>query len=197
MRSLVITQNITVDGAVEMLGDWFSAQGQGDQDDLLAEMAQQRATADALLLGRRTFEDMRGYWPGLTDDATGVGAYLDGVDKYVVSTTMRDPDWERTTVIDGDPVAGVRELTELDGGDIVVTGSIQLCHALVVAGLVDEYRLFVYPVVQGRGRGLFPAGTEMSLRLVESRAFRCGITSVRYRTRARGERERQSAVSTS
>jgi hypothetical protein len=73
-----------------------------------------------------------------------------------VSSTMTDPEWQNSTVLSGDPVEEVRALKEQSGQDIVVTGSITLCHTLIRAGLVDEYRLFVYPVVQGRGRRLFP-----------------------------------------
>jgi len=94
---------------------------------------------------------------------------------------MTDPQWQNSTVLSGDPAAQVRALKEQPGRDITVTGSITLCHALIVAGLVDEYRLFVYPIVQGRGRRLFPDGLELpKLRLLESRAFRTGITYSRY-----------------
>jgi dihydrofolate reductase len=73
---------------------------------------------------------------------------------------MTDPQWQNSTVLSGDPVDDVRALKDQPGQDIVVTGSITLCHTLIGAGLVDEYRLFVYPVVQGRGRRLFPEGFE-------------------------------------
>lgn len=180
-RKLVITQNVTVDGSIEMLGDWFDPQGQGDSSDLLAELHRQDAAADAFLTGRQTFEDLRGYWPTQTDDRTGITDYLNLVHKYVVSSTMTDPQWENSTVLSGDPVTEVRALKEAPGRDIVVTGSITLCHALVRAGLVDEYRLFVYPLVQGRGRRLFPDGYEQpALRLLEATAFRSGITYSRY-----------------
>jgi dihydrofolate reductase len=182
-RKLVITQNVTVDGSIEMLGDWFDPQGQGDVDnsDLLAELHRQDSTADGFLTGRRTFEDMRGYWPKQDDDATGVTAYLNQVQKYVVSSTLTDPQWQNSAILAGDPVAEVRALKERPGQDIVVTGSITLCHALIRAGLVDEYRLFVYPVVQGRGRRLFPDGYELPrLRLLEAKSFRSGITYSRY-----------------
>jgi dihydrofolate reductase len=99
------------------------------------------------------------------------------VQKYVVSSTLRDPEWEPTTVLTGDPVAAVRELKEQPGRDIVVTGSITLCHTLIGAGLVDEYRLFTYPVVQGRGRRLFPDGVEAPrLRLLGTQRFRNSVT---------------------
>ncbi len=163
MRTLAVTENTTVDGSIEMLGDWFDPQGQGavDSADLMEELHRQGSQSDALLLGRQTFEDFRGYWPLQTEDPTGISAYLDQVQKYVVSSTLTDPAWQNSTVLAGDPVAAV--------------------HALVAAGLVDEYRLFTYPVVQGRGRRLFPDGFEAPrLRLLESRAFRSGITYARY-----------------
>jgi dihydrofolate reductase len=183
VSTLVITQNATVDGSIEMLGDWFVAQGQADVDnsDLLAELHRQNDNADRLLVGRRTFEDLRGYWPNQSDDATGVTDYLNGVEKYVITSTMTDPRWQHSTVLSGDPVEEVRALKEKPGKDIVVTGSITLCHTLIDAKLVDEYRLFVYPVVQGRGHRLFPDGLELpTLRLLEAKAFRGGVTFSRY-----------------
>ena len=172
MRTLAITQNMTVDGSIEFLGDWFRAQGQGDEDDsdLLEEVRRQDTRADALLTGRQTFEDFRGYWPKQTNDQSGITDYLNRVQKYVVSSTMTDPQWQNSTVLTGDPAAAARALKQQPGGDIVVTGSIRLCHTLIGAGLVDEYRLFVYPAVQGRGRRLFPDGYEIpALRLLEAK----------------------------
>ena len=183
MRTLAITQNVTLDGSIEMLGDWFDPQAQADVDnsDLLDELHRQDSEADAFLTGRRTFEDLRGYWPQQADDSTGISEYLNKVQKYVVSSTMTDPKWQNSTVLSGDPVDEVRALKEQPGRDIVVTGSITLCHTLIEAGLVDEYRLFVYPVVQGRGRRLFPEGFECrQLRVLEAKAFRSGITYSRY-----------------
>ena len=181
MRTLAITQNITVDGAIEMLGDWFTPQGQGDQSDLVEEIHRQDATADAFLCGRQTFTDLRGYWRDLTDDESGVSDYLNHVEKYVVSSTLDDPEWDHTTILRGDPVEQVRALKDQPGQDIVLTGSITLAHTLIAAGLVDEYRLFVYPVVQGRGRRLFPDGWEAPrLRSVESKTFRSGVSYLSY-----------------
>jgi dihydrofolate reductase len=183
VRTLAITQNVTLDGSIEFLGDWFDPQGQArvDNSELLAELHRQDSRADAFLVGRRTFEDLRGYWPLQTDDPTGITDYLDRVQKYVVSSTMTDPRWQNSTILPGDPATEVQRLKERPGQDIVVTGSITLCHTLVEAGLVDEYRLFVYPVVQGRGRRLFPDGFELPrLGLLESMSFRSGITYSRY-----------------
>jgi len=180
MRKLVITQNITLDGSIEMLDDWFDPQLQ--DEDLVAESHRQDAQADALLVGRQTFEDFRGYWPKQTDDPTGVTDYLNRVAKYVVSSTMTDPDWQNSTVLSGDAVEEASALKSGPGKDIVLTGSISLAHTLIAGGVVDEYRLFVYPTVQGRGRRLFPEGSTIGrLRMVERpKSFQSGITLLRY-----------------
>jgi dihydrofolate reductase len=183
VRTLAITQNITVDGSIEMITDWFSPLGFGEADtsDLVEESHRQDRRADALLLGRRTFEDFRGFWPQQTDDTTGTTDYLNQVPKYVVSRTMTDPQWVNSTVLAGDPVTEVTSLKAQPGMDIVLTGSISLAHTLITAGLVDEYRLFVYPAVQGRGRRLFPDCYEVPrLTLLDSKTFRSGITLQRY-----------------
>ena len=180
MRKLLITQNITLDGSVEMLADWFDPQLQ--DEDLLEESHRQDSQADALLVGRQTFVDFRGYWPKQTEDPTGVTDYLNRVAKYVVSSTMTDPEWPNSTVLTGDPIERIKELKAQPGKDIVLTGSISLAHAVIAGGVVDEYRLFVYPTVQGRGRRLFPDGTTIpKLALVEPpKSFKSGITLLRY-----------------
>jgi dihydrofolate reductase len=100
----------------------------------------------------------------------------------VVSKTLTDPDWQNTSVLGTDWVDRVRALKSEDGGDIVVTGSLTLCPAVIEAGLVDEYRIFVHPAVQGRGRRLFPEGHEARLELKESRAFGGGVVLLVYGT---------------
>jgi dihydrofolate reductase len=183
MRTLVVTENITLDGVIDAAGGWFDPAGAADDtSDIVAAVAEQSAAADAFLVGRRTFEDMRGYWPKQTDDTTGVTDYLNNVAKYVVSGTLGDPGWAGTTVLRGPAEEEVRHLKSLPGKDIVATGSMRLVRSLIAAGLVDEYRLFVYPVVVGTGQRLFDDATPpASLRLVEARPFRSGVVLVRYR----------------
>lgn len=185
-RDLIITENITVDSVIDATGDWFVPAGADDSADV-AEMREVeerlRATADALLVGRATFEAFRSYWPHQTDDQTGVSDYLDRVDKYVISSTLTDPDWAGTTVLRGDLADEVANLKEQAGGDIVATGSITMVHALNRTGLVDEYRLFVYPTVMGSGRRLFEEPLDRPhLNLVEAHPFRSGVVLLRYRT---------------
>ena len=175
MRNLVITQNITLDGAIEMLDDWFDPQLQ--DEDLLEESHRQDSQADALLVGRQTFEDFRGYWPKQTDDPTGVTEYLNRVAKYVVSSTMSDPQWENSTVLAGDPVEQTA-LKSQPGKDIVLTGSISLAHALIAAGLVDE---IVCPIRRCRAAavGSFPTGRQS-----DCAGGAAEVVPVRYHTAA-------------
>jgi dihydrofolate reductase len=182
LRKLVVTENITLDGVIDASEGWFApaADAGDDESDIAAVIREQASAADALLVGRVTFEELRGYWPNQTDDETGVAEYLDAVAKYVVSSTLTDPAWQRTTVLSGDVEHEVRALKADQGKDIVVTGSITLVHALIPLGLVDEFRLFVYPVVLGRGARLFEEATIPRLTLGECRTFRSGVVLTRY-----------------
>lgn len=178
MRTLAITQNLSADGSPEFLGDWFDPTAHAP--DLNDEVMRQSEAEDVLLLGRRTFEEFRSYWPQQSDDRTGIAAHLDRVHKVVVSSTLGDPEWENSTVLGADWRDRVLALKEEDGGDIVTTGSLTLCPALIEEGLVDEYRLFTFPAVQGRGRRLFPDGFSGSLELKDSRSFSNGVVLTTY-----------------
>jgi dihydrofolate reductase len=180
MRKLVVTENITLDGVIDMAEGWFDPLSEEvDQSDITAANAEQQEAAEALLVGRNTFESFRGFWPQQTDDPTGVSDYLNAVDKYVVSSTMGGPGWENSTVLRGPVVTEVQKLKEAPGRDIVATGSTQLVHALIAAGLVDEYRLFVFPVVVGRGARLFESA-DVKLKLLETRPFVSGAVLLHY-----------------
>jgi dihydrofolate reductase len=184
VRDLIVTENMTLDGVIEATEGWFAPAGDDgvDESDVIAALTEQREAADAFLVGRTTFEQMRGYWPRQTDDATGISEYLNRVSKYVVSRTLQDPGWDRTSVLRRPLTEEIQALKSAPGADIVVTGSMTLVHALIAAGLVDEYRLFVYAVVIGRGVRLFAEGTDVpALRLVEARPFRSGVVLLRYR----------------
>jgi len=184
VRKLVVTENITLDGVIDMSGGWFDPLARDvDQSDIADVTAEHSRAADALLVGRHTFEAFRGFWPAQTDDPTGVSDYLNGVQKYVVSSTLTEPGWAHTTVLRGELVEEVRRLKQRPGLDIVSTGSIRLVRALVAAGLVDEFRLFVFPVVVGRGARLFESN-HTRRQLVESRSFRSGAVLLRYTTGA-------------
>ncbi len=181
---LVVTENITLDGVIDATGGWFDPAGDEgvDNSDVLEALHRQMEVEDALLLGRVTFESFRGYWPQQVDDQTGITQHLNAVAKYVVSGTLEDPEWENSTILRGPLEEEVRTLKDAPGKEIGVTGSISVVRSLIAAGLVDEYRLFVYPVVLGRGERLFAGATGVTkLRLVKATPFRSGIVLMSYR----------------
>ncbi|WP_446664794.1 dihydrofolate reductase family protein [Flexivirga sp. B27] len=183
-RRLVITENITLDGVVENDGSWFDPTDDSEQGRELAQTTREHAAAsDGFLVGRITFEEMRGFWPRQVGDNTGVTDHLNHVEKYVVSQSIQDPRWDGTTILRGgeDLEHEIRKLKNRDGRDIVLTGSISLAQQLLALHVVDELRLFVYPVVVGHGRRLYSDETSMrDLTLIESRAFNGGVVLLRY-----------------
>lgn len=183
-RQLVVTQHITLDGVVTNDGNWFDPTEESERGRELARItAEQASASDAFLVGRVTFEEMRGFWPKQKDDTTGVTDHLNRVRKYVVSGSLTDPGWDGTTVLRGgkDLEREIRSLTEAPGKDIVLTGSILLANDLLRLDLVHELRLFVHPVVLGRGRRLFPDGwTAPAMQLLESLQIH-DVLLLRYR----------------
>ncbi len=173
MAKVVVSQFVSVDGVVEDpggsegwdRGGWafkFDRGPEGDKFKLDEVMA-----SDALLLGRVTYEGFAEAWPSRTGDFADK---FNGVAKYVASTTLGEPDWNNSTVIDGDIAAEVAKLKQRPGGDILVNGSVQLVQTLIEHDLVDEYRLMVFPIVLGAGKRLFAEGIDTTaLRLVDSK----------------------------
>ncbi len=185
---LVITENSSLDGVVEQneqTGEWFSvaASDPADTSDINQALQEMMSQEDAQLYGRKTFEAMRAYWPNQTDDKTGVTDHLNKVEKFVLSSTMDDPGWENSTVLHRDLLDEVRRLKDRQGGNLGVTGSISVCYNLISSGLVDEYRLLVYPVVVGQGRRLFDphqAPTTWNLKLINAKHFHSGVVLLTY-----------------
>jgi dihydrofolate reductase len=182
VRDLIVTENITVDGVIDTQGDWFTL---SSDVDLVAANREHMGAADAVLLGRVTYQQFADFWPKQTDDASGVSDYLNRTPKYVVSSSLTSAEWQNTTLLHGPLKDEIATLKQQPGKDIVATGSISLVRSLVQDDLVDVYRLFVYPVFLGRGRRLFVEGIGAGLRLVDSRSFRSGVVLLSYRvTRA-------------
>jgi len=133
------------------------------------------ARTEAILLGRNTYETMRAYWSQVTDPANGAATKLNHGRKYVVSNTLTRADWGDTTVLRGDVIGQIADLRRGGRGELQVHGSARLAQALHAAGLIDEYRLLVFPVTVGAGKRLFtddapPRGYD----LLESRSTRAG-----------------------
>jgi len=177
VRNLIVTENISLDGMIDAQDGWFSPYG---GDDLAAINREHMAAADAVLLGRVTYEQFAGYWPAQTDDTTGVSDYLNRTTKYVVSSSLTTADWQKTTILSGTLADDIAALKRQPGKDIVATGSVTLVRSLVRENLIDAYRLFVYPVILGRGRRLFPDGIASALRLADTRTFRSGVVLLSY-----------------
>jgi dihydrofolate reductase len=141
---------------------------------------------DAFLLGRRTYEIFAAYWPTATDASDPVANRLNTRPKYVASTTLKDPTWANTTVLDGDLAAAVRELKAREGGELQVHGSGQVVRYLLDHDLVDRLNLLVFPVIVGAGRRLFPdSGIATGLALEESRTTPSGVSISVYRPTGR------------
>jgi len=175
MGKLVVSQFVTVDGVMEDPGGsegsghggWafqFDRGPDGDQFKLDEVMK-----ADALLLGRVTYEGFAAAWPGRVDEA-GFADKMNGMPKYVVSTTLDKAEWNNSTVIRDGVADQVAKLKQETGGDLLVNGSRTLVGSLLEQDLVDEYRLMVFPLVVGGGRRLFEDGSSRTaLRLTEAR----------------------------
>jgi dihydrofolate reductase len=174
MGKVVVSEFVTLDGVMEdpgggesfPRGGWafrFDRGSEGDRfkfDELMA--------ADALLLGRTTYEGFAKAWPTMREDE--FGEKMNSMPKFVVSSTLRDPAWSNSTVISGDLANEVAALVERYDGDILVAGSAQLVQGLLGLDLVDELRLMVYPVVLGEGKRLFAHGEADSTPLVLAEA---------------------------
>jgi dihydrofolate reductase len=175
MRRVVVSEFVTLDGVMEdpggaegfERGGWAFRFDRGPEGDKfkLDEVAE----AGGLLLGRRTYEGFAAAWPSRTDEV-GFAEKMNTMPKYVVSSTLERADWANSTVLRGDVADEVAQLRQGDGGYLLVNGSAQLVGALAVHGLVDEYRLMVFPVVLGAGKRLFGDLVQpSSLRLVDTR----------------------------
>jgi dihydrofolate reductase len=139
------------------------------------------AEADAFLLGRRTYEIFAAYWPKVIDEQDPVATSLNRLPKYVATRTLQTAEWEGTTLLTGDIVEEVRRLKERPGRELQVHGSGGLLQTLMANDLVDEHRLFVYPVVVGAGRRLFRGGdAPRALELVEHRTTAAGVAILAY-----------------
>jgi dihydrofolate reductase len=153
MRRIVVTEFVSLDGVIEE-PRWtfdFDRGEEGDQfkwDELFA--------AESLLLGRVTYQGFAAAWPDMGGD--DFGKRMNSIHKYVVSTTLTDSEatWGDTTVVRGDVATEVAAIKSQPGGDLLVEGSAQLVHTLAQHGLVDEYRLMVFPIILGQGKRLFP-----------------------------------------
>lgn len=163
MRKIIVSGFVSLDGVAEGANtfptDW-------DDDVMDAKGAELIKTQDAVILGRRTYDEWAGFWP--TSTIEPFASFVNAVTKYVATSTPLDQEWANTSTIDGDLVTFVRELRDQPGGDIGVHGSISVANALLRAGLVDELKLVIIPAVAGSGRGYLDGLTPQRLETIES-----------------------------
>jgi dihydrofolate reductase len=183
MGKIVITEFVSLDGVIEAPGggEDYEHQGWTFEVDRGAEgdkfKLDEAFASEALLLGRTTYEGFAAAWPSMEGEFADK---FNGMPKYVVSSTLSEPAWNNTTVLDGDFVEQVTKLKQDLDGEIVVHGSAQLAQALIEHGLADELRLMVFPVVLGSGKRLFGASGKKSLRLSDSKTVGDGIVVLTY-----------------
>jgi dihydrofolate reductase len=184
MGRIVVTEFVSLDGVIEAPGGgedfrhggWSFEFKRGDEGDKFK--LDETLASDALLLGRRTYEGFAQAWPSRDGEFADK---FNTMPKYVVSSTLKDPEWNNSTVIGGDVPTEVAKLTEKHDGDIVVHGSARLVQTLVENDLVDELRLMVFPVVLGDGKRLFGETKDKKpLRLADSKIVGDGVAILVY-----------------
>jgi dihydrofolate reductase len=191
MGTLTIATFMTLDGIMQAPGGpdedrdggfehggWSFPYFSEDMGDVISDAF---GNAECFLLGRRTYEIFAASWPNFPDKDDPVASRLNNLPKYVVSTTLEDPAWGPTTIIRGDIPAEVARLKVRYEGEIQVHGSATLAQTLHADGLIDEYRLFIEPIVLGTGKRLFePGAAPTALRLVESKPMGKGTVLAIY-----------------
>lgn len=175
MRKIVVYELSSLDGVAEdpdgFFDDWDEAMG--------ANLAAVIATQDAVILGRRTYDEWARFWPN--SGIQPFAAFIDAVAKHVATSTPLDLDWAGTTVLDGELVESVRALKRQDGGDIGVHGSISVAQTLLAADVVDELRLVTAPRIAGRGRRLLDGLPPIRLESIRGETSPTGYQLADYR----------------
>ena len=186
MGKIVITTNISLDGVIQdpdgeerfRLGGWFGQFGGKDLEEWARVETGEALGAEALLLGRRSDEWFATRWQSRGGEWADK---LNSMPKYVVSSTLKDPKWSNSTVLNGDAVSEVSKLKQEIGGEILVYASYQPVHTLIEHDLADELRLVIFPVVLGNGARLFGETRDKKpLRLVHANTIGNGLAFVTY-----------------
>lgn len=178
MRKIVAGLFISLDGVYESPDQWHFPYF---NDEMGSAVDEQMAAADAMLLGRVTYEEFAGFWPQQSNDELDMADYMNQTPKYVVSNTLDTLDWQNSTLVSGDIRAELTRLKEEPGKNIGITGSGTLVRSLLRDGLLDELRLLVHPIVVGSGKTLFPDGSgQTPLQLVDAQTFSTGVLYLTY-----------------
>ena len=175
-RKVVVYEFMTLDGIAENIARFFT---EWDDDEVDAAGAAVIATQDAVILGRRSYDEWAPFWPG--SEIEPFATFINGVAKYVATSTPLDREWANTTAVDGELVEFVRDLKNQPGADIGVHASISVAQALLAAGVVDELRLVIAPTIAGSGRRLLDGLPAIRLESIRSTTSPTGYLLVDYR----------------
>jgi dihydrofolate reductase len=179
MRKLIASEWMSLDGVfdADTMEQWFHPYQSPDTQGYIQANVQD---FDDVLVGRVTYEMLAGYWPQQRNNESGIADKLNAMPKHVVSTTLRKAEWSNSTIIRDNVVDAVTRLKAQPGRDIILFGSAALAQTLMRAGLIDEYRFLVHPVMAGHGKRFFRDGMESTLKLVESQTLAQGVLLLRY-----------------
>jgi dihydrofolate reductase len=179
-RKLVVSEWITLDGVfdADTMNAWFNPYESDERGQYIKEGID---ASDALLLGRVTYQMLASYWPNMKNNEMGVADSLNGMAKYVVSTKLETADWNNSKIV-RNAAEAVTRLKQQPGKDILIFGSAALVQSLP-AGLVDEYRFLVHPVLMGSGKRAFQEGAAVTkLALIDSKKLPSGVVALSYRS---------------
>jgi dihydrofolate reductase len=185
MRKIIVSEYVTLDGVMEDPGGGDKSKYGGWSLQFWNEQAMkfkydELFACDALLFGRVTYDGFAKAWPTMKGTAD-FGERMNGIAKYVVSTTLKSAEWNNSTIINHDVVTEIRKLKEQPGKDILVEGSAELVYTLTQHDLVDEFRLMIHPIVVGGGKRLFREGIDRKvLQPVDTKTFSSGIVILTY-----------------
>src|SRR5215213_9479321 len=183
MRRVIASEFVSLDGVVEAPEKW---QGAYFDEEMGQEITAAMGRADAMLLGRVTYEEWAAFFPSPASEGVPSRDYMNEVRKFVVSNTLEGPlEWNNSTLIKGDLAEEIAELKEGEGGNIGISGSGTLVRSLLQTDLLDELNLMLHPVVVGDGKRLFEGGEDRkALELVDSKIFSTGVVYLTYRPAA-------------
>jgi dihydrofolate reductase len=177
MRKVVVSEFVSLDGVMENPG-WTFQFGSKEQDNFKYNELKE---SDALLLGRVTYEGFAAAWPNMIEQTGEYGHWMNDYPKHVVSTTLDQVAWKNSSLITGDLAEEITNLKKQSGKDILIFGSCSLVQNLMKLGLIDEYRLMIYPIVLGSGKRLFEEGMDTTtLKLADTKTFDSGVVVLTY-----------------
>jgi dihydrofolate reductase len=180
MRKVVASEFVSLDGVVESPDKWHFPYFNDEMGDAIGAAM---AASDAMLMGRVLYEEWAAFWPKQNPDENPVAARMNGVRKYVVSTTLEEPlEWNNSILIGDNVAEEILRLKEQQAGkDISISGSPTLVRSLLEDDLLDELRLMVHPIVVGSGKRLFEEGSDQkALQLLDSKTFSTGVLYLTY-----------------